>query len=118
MAGHVPTLLCPWLDLPTEVLTQGSARSVLFSNSHVVRYLEFPITVDRHLKGMLRFVYSTFRYNQPSLDSVGGLTKLVRRSRAGGDFLIARGNATYYNDIQAKQIGVTRIGFQTVLSIT
>ena len=32
--------------------------------------------------------------------------------------LIARGNATYYNNISAKKIGVTRVGFQTVLSIT
>ena len=34
------------------------------------------------------------------------------------ELLIARGNATYYNNIAAKKIGVTRAGCQTVLSIT
>ena len=32
--------------------------------------------------------------------------------------LIARGNATCYNNTSAKKIGVTRVGFQVVLSIT
>ena len=39
--------------------------------------------------------------------------------KGGGDgLLIARGNATCYNNISAKQISVTRVGIQTVLSIT
>ena len=36
----------------------------------------------------------------------------------GGGLLIAWENATYNNNISAKRIGVTRIGFDTVLSIT
>ena len=36
----------------------------------------------------------------------------------GNGLLIASGNATYHKHISAKQIGLTRICFQTVLSIT
>ena len=34
----------------------------------------------------------------PPLGSVGGWTELVRRSRGADGFLIATGNATYYNN--------------------
>ena len=41
------------------------------------------------------------------------------RGMGGDGLLLAKDNATYYNNnISAKRIGVTRVGFETVLSIT
>ena len=53
-----------------------------------------------------------------SLGFGGGMDKACPTQSGGDGFLIARGNATYYNNIPATKIGVTRVGFRTVSSIT
>ena len=52
------------------------------------------------------------------LTAVGDHYRLSTAIDGEDGLLIARGYATYYNDIPAKHIGVTRTSFPTVLSIT